>query len=138
MVDLNLVERIQCTDAEKMECMGVIKTILNLAKKSRQNGLLSLESDMRNCPDFILKKGLQLIVNGFEPEYVKEILETYIVTDNLRGKKLLKEIITIEGLLCVQEGINPVLIIEKLASYFGESYSQKIEDYFEFDEVSKN
>lgn len=47
----------------------------DLAKKARKEGLLSLEGDIADLEDVLLKKGLQMVVDGTEPETIKEILE---------------------------------------------------------------
>lgn len=49
-----------------------------LSKKARREGLLSLEDAINNLDDEFLKKGLQMVVDGIEPESIKEILELEI------------------------------------------------------------
>lgn len=137
MINWALAERIQCSDDEKVECFESIKIIADLANKSRRNGILALEGEMRKSNDFIIKKGIQFITDGVDPEYVKEVLETYITADNIKGKELLKRIIAIEGILCIQKGMNPTLIIEKLVAYLGTSCCNKIEEYFEIGETAE-
>ncbi len=53
---------------------GLIQKIVELAEKSRRDSLLSLE----NVPidDVFLKKGIQLCVDGTEPEVLRETLRT--------------------------------------------------------------
>lgn len=49
----------------------------NLATKTRKDGLLSIESDLNNSDiDPFIKKGLQMIVDGINPETVRNSLET--------------------------------------------------------------
>ena len=43
--------------------------------KARKEGLLSLEDAINNLDDKFLKKGLQMVVDGIEPDSIKEILE---------------------------------------------------------------
>jgi chemotaxis protein MotA len=52
-----------------------IKLILDLANISRKQGLLALESKLKDIRDPFMKKGIQLIVDGTEPRAVHEILE---------------------------------------------------------------
>ena len=54
---------------------GTIKLILDLANISRKQGLLALESKLKDIKDPFMKKGIQLIVDGTEPKAVHEILE---------------------------------------------------------------
>lgn len=49
-----------------------------LSRRARKEGLLSLEDEINNLDDEFLKKGLQMVVDGIEPESIKEILELEI------------------------------------------------------------
>lgn len=50
----------------------------SLSKKARREGLLSLEDDISEMEDPFMKKGLQMVVDGIEPETIREILELEI------------------------------------------------------------
>jgi chemotaxis protein MotA len=53
----------------------VINQIVEFAKKARRSGLLALEDEAQQSDDAFLKKGIQLIVDGTDPELVRNILE---------------------------------------------------------------
>jgi len=53
-----------------------ITNIINLANMARKEGILSLEDAVTNMEDQFLKKGIMLIVDGTDPELVRNILET--------------------------------------------------------------
>ncbi len=53
----------------------LIDLIYDLAQKSRKNGLLSLEKELPNISDAFLKKAIQLAIDGFETNKIREILE---------------------------------------------------------------
>jgi len=53
-----------------------INKLVETAKKARINGLLSLEADLDELNDPFMKKGLQMLVDGVDPEEVKNQLET--------------------------------------------------------------
>jgi chemotaxis protein MotA len=53
-----------------------IKTIIGLSNVARKEGLLALEEAANNIDDEFLKKGVLLIVDGTDPELVRNILET--------------------------------------------------------------
>jgi len=57
-----------------------------LSKKARREGLLSLEDAINNLDDAFLKKGLQMVVDGIEPESIREILELDIGEMEARHK----------------------------------------------------
>lgn len=54
----------------------VIKTIIDLANIARKDGLLALEEAVQDIKDDFLQKGIMLIVDGTDPELVRNILET--------------------------------------------------------------
>ena len=57
----------------------VISDIIILANIARKEGLLSLEEYADNLEDEFLSKGIMLIVDGTEPELVRNILETELI-----------------------------------------------------------
>lgn len=55
---------------------NVIQKIIELANVARKEGLLALEEAAQSIDDDFLKKGILLIVDGTDPELVRNILET--------------------------------------------------------------
>lgn len=69
----------------KSDIPELIKYFKNIAVKTRREGLLSIEEEIsksENVSGFV-KKGLQLIVDGVEPQTVKSVLESeaYITSE---------------------------------------------------------
>jgi chemotaxis protein MotA len=58
--------------------LGMVQTLVSFAEKARREGLLSLESDVSDLDDEFLRKSIQLVVDGTDPELVKAILDTEI------------------------------------------------------------
>lgn len=70
----------------------IITKIIDLANVARREGLLALEEAVDQVNDDFLKKGVMLIVDGTDPELVKNILETeiaYMEARHSQGKGLL-------------------------------------------------
>lgn len=63
---------------KKLNPSELIDLIYDLAQKARKNGLLSLEKELNNIEDPFLKKAIQLAIDGFETNKIKEILEIEI------------------------------------------------------------
>lgn len=61
---------------DKMESETIIESLVNFAEKARREGLLALEEDAAEMKDEFMQKGVQLIVDGTDPELVRNILET--------------------------------------------------------------
>ncbi|MGI6036932.1 MAG: motility protein A [Limnochordia bacterium] len=53
----------------------MIATLVSFAEKARREGLLAMEDEADRLDEPFLKKGIQLVVDGTEPELVKGILE---------------------------------------------------------------
>jgi len=121
--DWEFSERIQCRESEKKECMALVEEIVSMANKAKRNGLLSLVHEAEEASHFLLRKGLQLILEGVNPEIVKKTLQYYILSGKYQGKALLERCLIMEGIIAIQHGINPTVIKELLLSLFGEENS---------------
>jgi chemotaxis protein MotA len=56
----------------------IIDRFMDFANRARREGILSLEGMIRDLEDDYLRKGLQLTVDGLEPQTIQEIMETEI------------------------------------------------------------
>ena len=87
----------------------VIKTFVDLSSKARREGILALESDVKEVEDEFMKKGLQMSVDGLEPQSIEGILVTEI--DYLRGRHQLgAEIFTTMGTFAPALGMIGTLV----------------------------
>lgn len=68
------------------EPLEVIEKMVNMAGKARREGLLALENEIEDTEDEFLKKGVQLIVDGTDPDLVRNIMETDIIMTEERHK----------------------------------------------------
>ena len=66
---------------------SVIEKIIELSNVARKEGLLALEEAAGDLDDLFLQKGIMLIVDGTDPELVRGILETELVSIDDRHKK---------------------------------------------------
>ena len=55
-----------------------IQTLVSLAEKARKEGLLALESEVKKIDDPFLKRGLQMSIDGTDPEDLRDVLEAEI------------------------------------------------------------
>jgi len=56
--------------------LALIEQIVGLADKVRREGLLYLENQLPQIEDKFMRKGIQLVVDGTDPEMVRQIMET--------------------------------------------------------------
>jgi chemotaxis protein MotA len=60
----------------RLEPKRMIKRIVEWSQLSRKEGLLGLEDRSNKEPDPFVRKGLQLLVDGAEPQTLRQILES--------------------------------------------------------------
>lgn len=109
------------------EVLGVIKVVKNVffskvastaniiqqfgefSNKARREGILALEGEINNVEEEFLQKGIQLSIDGLEPNSIREILETEIAFIQDRHK-LGAEIFTTMGTYAPALGMVGTLI----------------------------
>jgi len=63
---------------QAMHAATLIETFVNFANKSRREGILALESEIKKVENEFLQRGIQLSIDGLEPTEIKDILETEV------------------------------------------------------------
>jgi chemotaxis protein MotA len=63
---------------DKPDLSSQLETLVGFAERARREGLLALDDEVAELEDAFTKKGLQLVVDGTDPELVREILENEI------------------------------------------------------------
>lgn len=115
-----------------------IEDIVAMAEEARREGLLYLENRLPDIDDMFLKKGLQLVIDGTDPELVKNILDVEIYTIEERhhvGSSIFEVaggyaptmgiIGTVMGLVHVlgnistPEGLGPAIAVAFMATLYG-------------------
>ena len=72
-----------------MNTSEMIKSIIDLSNVARKEGLLSLEEAAADLNEPFLKKGILLIVDGTDPDLVRAIMETELVSVESRHKTII-------------------------------------------------
>jgi len=122
----------------KIDPVELIVTLVQFSEKTRREGLLSLEDDINSLDDAFLKKGLQLVVDGTDPELVRTILEIDIEQMTVRhdsNKKIFDDfaalapsfgmIGTLMGLVLMLVNLNdramvgPYLAVAIITTFYG-------------------
>jgi len=63
-----------------------IQTLVSLAEKARKEGLLALEAQVKEIQDPFLKRGLQMGIDGTDPEELRTVLEGEISAKKAEDK----------------------------------------------------
>ena len=72
--------------APTADVKAMIQKIIDLSNIARKEGLLSLEEAASDLDDEFMKKGILLIVDGTDPELVRGIMETELISTEDRHK----------------------------------------------------
>ena len=62
------------------------ETLVRFAEKARREGLLSLEQELETVTDKFTRQGMQLVIDGTDPDVTRDILESDIVVLEKRHK----------------------------------------------------
>ncbi|EKR63630.1 hypothetical protein LEP1GSC036_4239 [Leptospira weilii str. 2006001853] len=117
-------------DKDREESLQTLGMMLELIEKCYVFGkYFFIDSFNSEEHPFLLKKGFDLMGIGMDPENVSNILERYIISGNYEGKELLERIIILEGIETIQKELFVSIFLEKVASYFGESYQKNFWDF---------
>jgi chemotaxis protein MotA len=66
--------------------VDTINKLVEFARKARHEGLLALESEIGSLDDVFMKRGLQLAIDGSDPEAVAQVMKTDIKAMKARHK----------------------------------------------------
>lgn len=58
--------------------MELIELLAEMSQQARRDGLLSLEPKIQTIDNRFIKKGLNMVIDGFEREYIEAVLEVEI------------------------------------------------------------
>jgi chemotaxis protein MotA len=61
--------------SEPPDLVGRVRELVGYAEKARRDGLLALDEQLSSVEDPYTRKGLQLVVDGTDPDLVAEVLE---------------------------------------------------------------
>lgn len=65
-------------DKVKEDPVSLIKQIVEISNSTRKNGLLSIENDIQGMENKFMKKALEMVVDGAEPEFIDEVMNAEI------------------------------------------------------------
>ncbi|PIR19187.1 MAG: motility protein A [Elusimicrobia bacterium CG11_big_fil_rev_8_21_14_0_20_64_6] len=56
----------------------IVVTFVNLSQKAKKEGFLALQADLKGIKNDFLRRGVQLVVDGADHEFIRNMLETEI------------------------------------------------------------
>lgn len=65
-------------NAQNDDTQDIVTTFIRFAKKARTDGFLSLQEELKTAKNDFLKRGVQLVVDGGDKEFIQNMMETEI------------------------------------------------------------
>ena len=65
---------------------GIISQFVSLAQKSKKEGFLALESTVKTMPNDFMKRGVQMVVDGGDADFIRNLMDTDITFISERHK----------------------------------------------------
>lgn len=62
----------------RIDTHEIVATFVRFAKKARTDGFLALEDEIKDTKDDFLKRGVQLVIDGADKEFIQNMMETEI------------------------------------------------------------
>jgi flagellar motor component MotA len=90
---------------------------LGIAHQARKQGILSLQPIEQQAVDPFLREALQLVVDGTEPDLLRDMLQTRLVRAILPQQETRCRMI-IEAMMAIQAGDNPGVIRQKVGAFY--------------------
>ncbi len=76
---------------KNIDYIQVIESVVDLAKKARREGLLAVDKEVNKIENEFLKSGMEMVVDGTEPELIKKVMNTelsYLMDRHAKGQAL--------------------------------------------------
>jgi chemotaxis protein MotA len=62
----------------KEDTTSIVSTFVSLSSKAKKEGFLALQGDVAGLDDDFVKRGVQLVIDGADQEFIRNMLETEI------------------------------------------------------------
>lgn len=121
-MDRNILSKARCTEEEKKELLKVVFLMTNLADKCREQGLVYLQNIRNTTGNKFLEIAIKLIIDGFEADFICEVLENIIIVEECDSKSLLEKILILEAAIKIHNGFSGEVVKSILLSLLGEKW----------------
>lgn len=124
-------QRLQCSRTDRMECLPIVRQLMELATCAHHFGLLEMDKRVNEDPvkysDAFLRKAISCIVDINDNLMVKQVLYNYIASGNYTGQQFLKNVVITETVLAIQRDIDHDHIFSFLVpSLFGLNFEKSL------------
>lgn len=77
--------------SDEIDATNIIDLFINLAMKSRRDGILAIDKELHTIDDNFMRIGLEMAVDGAEPETIKNVMEVelnYLIERHKKGQQI--------------------------------------------------
>lgn len=77
--------------SDEIDGTNIIDLFVNLAIKSRRDGILAIDKELHTIDDNFMRIGLEMAVDGAEPESIKNVMEVelnYLIERHKKGQQI--------------------------------------------------
>ncbi|MGJ8454259.1 motility protein A [Pseudothermotoga sp. U03pept] len=129
----------------KVDNIGLVRTLVSFSEKARREGLLSLEENLNDIDDPFMKKAVQLVIDGTDPDLLKNMMETEmdLIEEDIASEKALMDsagafapaygmIGTLIGLIAMLKTLNnpetlgPGMSVALITTFYGSILSNSV------------
>jgi len=129
----------------KVDNIGLVRTLVSFSEKARREGLLSLEENLNDIDDPFMKKAVQLVIDGTDPDLLRNMMETEmdLIEEDFSSEKALMDsagafapaygmIGTLIGLIAMLKTLNnpetlgPGMSVALITTFYGSILSNSV------------
>lgn len=129
----------------KVDNIGLVRTLVSFSEKARREGLLSLEENLNEIDDPFMKKAVQLVIDGTDPDLLRSMMETEmdLIEEDIAAEKALMDsagafapaygmIGTLIGLIAMLKTLNnpetlgPGMSVALITTFYGSILSNSV------------
>jgi len=111
-------------EQDRVKLIGMFS---EMARKARRDGLLALEDDLQTMEDEFLTSGLQMVVDGIDPDVIREIMTLKMETTE-RRHRMGQSIFSKWGELALQDSssIGSGMAVALITTFYGSFFSNLV------------
>lgn len=76
---------------DEVQATDIIDLFVELSTKARRDGILAIDKELHKIDDDFMRKGLEMAVDGIEPESIKNVMEAelnYLIERHKKGQSI--------------------------------------------------
>ncbi|MBO8130547.1 MAG: motility protein A [Candidatus Marinimicrobia bacterium] len=76
---------------DRRKAISLVHQFVELSKKSRKEGLLSIDKELNKIGDEYMRNGLEMVVDGMDQDTIRDIMETeltYLIERHKKGQQI--------------------------------------------------